>query len=176
MAGCRTKDLIDTKMSDLALRELKPENRELLFSWRNDPWIVALSTSQKTISVGEHRTWFKNVLINKNILIRLIVGSVGLPMGLVSLMKEGACATISIYLMQPFVGYGRGSRVIAISSSMAFDRWPDLMQIDACIRVSNYKSVSAFSKMGYVKSSVKGDPNKPSSMVVMSLRNHRLVI
>ncbi len=42
--------------------ELATENTmSLVFRWRNDPEIVALSASQKTVTWEEHEEWFKTV-------------------------------------------------------------------------------------------------------------------
>mgnify|MGYP002397456852 CR=1 FL=1 len=129
-----------------------PEDCQLLFSWRNDPWIVSLSASQQTVSMSEHQAWFSRALVRDDMLIRIISDTHGQDMGLVRVVRENETeATITVYLMQPFIGKKRGPKAIRQACEFAFAQWPEVQSINALIRRENTRSVAAFASVGFKK-------------------------
>lgn len=157
-------------MCDIVLRPLKPEDCDILFGWRNDPWIVSLSASQKTVSREEHDAWFAQVISDKDVLARIICDEKGVDMGLVRVAKSDEVrATITIYLMQPHIGCGRGPQVIEIACKDAFLRWPMLQIISAWIRAGNDRSIKAFRKIGFGRLQPEIDNAEITDVVQMRL-------
>jgi SAM-dependent methyltransferase len=67
-------------------------------------------------------------------------------------LKQSNIAVITIYLLKPFIGKGRGPEAISQAMQMAFDQWSELSFIYAFIRPDNIRSIQAFQKCGYTKS------------------------
>lgn len=159
-------------MSDIVLRTLKAADCDLLFSWRNDPWIISLSASQQMVSMSEHQVWFSHALVRGDMLIRIISDTHGQDMGLVRVVKENETdATITVYLMQPFVGKKRGPKAISQICVLAFAQWPEVQCINALIRRENIRSINAFSHIGFYESPM--DETAELSAEVIQLRMKR---
>jgi UDP-2,4-diacetamido-2,4,6-trideoxy-beta-L-altropyranose hydrolase len=156
-------------MSDVLLRPLKPEDCELLFIWRNDPWIVSLSAGRQTVSLHEHEAWFAKAIKDENVFIQIISNG-DVDMGSVRVERlDKVHATITIYLMQPFIGYGKGSRAIGMACKEAFLRWPLLKVIYAWIRLENMQSRNAFFKLGFLESESKVADSRDEDMMRLQL-------
>ena len=68
-------------MSDVRLRPAVEEDVDLVFSWRNDPFIVALGSLQQTVTLDEHRKWFQQSLLDRHRLL-FIIEAAGESVGL----------------------------------------------------------------------------------------------
>lgn len=157
-------------MSDVILRPLNPSDCELLYKWRNDPWIVSLSASQRTVDLREHQAWFAEMLLRNDILIRIITNECGQDMGLVKIAREHKTeATITVYLLQPYIGKKRGPQTIREACALAFSQWQDLRKINAWIRSENIRSIVAFSRIGFKKEDHVINVNPDGGMIKMSL-------
>jgi UDP-2,4-diacetamido-2,4,6-trideoxy-beta-L-altropyranose hydrolase len=171
VAGCRTKGLIEIKMSDIVLRPLKEADCDLLFSWRNDPWIISLSASQQAVEINEHQAWFAKALTRNDMLLRIICNPQGVEMGLVRVARENETeATITVYLMQPFIGEKRGPKAIGQACEFAFAQWPEVQSIHALIRRENTRSINAFLRIGFSQTPVSGEMT--DDMVSLCLKRH----
>ena len=62
------------------LRKVKSSDLNMLFLWRNNPEIVSLSASQKTVTLDEHSQWL-NASINDINKIIHILRKIKLPQG-----------------------------------------------------------------------------------------------
>src|SRR5579872_4193198 len=96
----------------IALRPLQPEDKELLFHWRNLPEIVCRTTAQNTIDRAGHETWFRETISSSRRKLSIVLLN-GEPIGQVRFddAGEGRCA-ISIYLLPQFTGLGYGVTAI----------------------------------------------------------------
>jgi RimJ/RimL family protein N-acetyltransferase len=117
-----------------------------LFDWRNDPWIVSVSTTGRAVTWEEHQAWFPSVLDRSRHLLFIIHTDEGIPAGSLRLDRKGADAVVSIYLMKPYTGIGLGPRAIKAGCQKAFEHWPVLERIVAYVRSDNRPSVNAFSR------------------------------
>ena len=120
-----------------------------VFAWRNDPWIVALSSSQREVTWEEHRAWFEAALQDPTRLI-LIVEKEREPIGLVRFDNLGTSCVITVYLLAGFTGQGFGLEAIRRGSDRAFSRWPEVREVVACVREENAPGRSVFAKAGFV--------------------------
>jgi RimJ/RimL family protein N-acetyltransferase len=134
---------------DPGLRPADASDIGTLFQWRNDPWIVSVSTSGREVTWEEHTSWFASVLDQSHHLLFIIQTDEGTPAGSLRLDRKGADAIISIYLMQPYTGMGLGPRAIDLGSRRAFEHWPMLERVIALIRVENRRSVAAFTRVSF---------------------------
>jgi len=136
------------KDSKIHLRPAAPEDCELVFSWRNLPKIVNLSSSRRQVSASEHRKWYNKNLINQNRPMFLIEEK-GLPVGLIRFeINNSNEADISVYLIPGKTGQGMGVLAISIGCNILFNN-NYLTRIIAKIRADNLRSIKAFSKCGF---------------------------
>lgn len=133
----------------VSLRQATAADARSVFEWRNDPWIVERSSSQRVLPWQEHLAWFTESLLREERLI-LIVERDGEGMGLARFdrMSENV-AMISAYLLEQYTGRGYGVTAIRKGCEAAFDRWPEVRKILACVRNENRAGASSFRKAGF---------------------------
>jgi SAM-dependent methyltransferase len=139
-----------------SLRLAGAEDKECVFRWRNDPFIVERSSSRKGVEWDAHSAWFDKSLESNDHLI-LLVETAGAAAGLIRFECRGNDAVITAYLMPEFTGRGLGVSAIAKACVIAFGRWPGVRAILAFVRDDNREGQSAFAKSGFVRSQDGGD-------------------
>src|SRR5690349_23170939 len=106
---------------NLRLRVAQMDDAQRVFVWRNDPWIISLSTSQRMVTWEEHLAWFRKVLATDRHLLLIIEIEEGLGIGTVRLDRVDALrATLTVYLLRDFTGQGLGVKAIMSGSARAF--------------------------------------------------------
>lgn len=137
-------------MSAVSLRPATPEDADRVFTWRNDPWIVSLSTSRSTVAWREHQAWFGQMMDRSCHLLFIVNDAEGTPSGTVRVDRTvPGEAVITIYLMRDYTGRGMGPQAIALACRAAHEMWPDLIQVMARIRADNGPSIKAFTRAGF---------------------------
>jgi RimJ/RimL family protein N-acetyltransferase len=163
-------------VSQVRLRAAAPLDAAVVFEWRNDPWIVSLSTSRSIVSWPEHQAWFARMLDRSAHLMYIIhadavAGSeratngdgavlpqpvdaqragLGAACGTVRIDRGAdGLATITIYLLRTHIGRGLGSAAIRLACAAAREAWPDLTRIQALIRADNAASLRSFDRAGF---------------------------
>jgi len=132
----------------VTLRPATLGDLETVFSWRNDPFLVARASSQKTVTWEEHVHWFRETLAGgqRKMLIVLVDGK---PRGQVRFDRiDGQTCVISAYLLQEFTGRGLGVEAIRKSCEMLFGDW-QAAKIVACVREDNLAARAGFRKAGF---------------------------
>lgn len=153
---------------DVSLRRLCEDDRELLFRWRNDPWIVERGISQRKVTWEEHELWFSKKLKDLDAKV-FIVERAGRPVGQLRLQRTSAAeAEITVYLTKDDTGQGFGVRAIHLGCGAAFDNW-NLRRVVARILHNNPHSRRAFEKAGFLPNVAGGN----SDYLMMSLERNR---
>ena len=141
--------LTEIEASNIHLRPAAPEDRDLVFEWRNKPEIIALGSSQKSVSALEHSDWFGLILRSTNCRLFIIVLDNN-PIGQVRFeINENDHAEISIFLITGFTGRGLGVVSIIQSCRLAFASFQEASYIVAFVRKNNVGSLRAFEKAGF---------------------------
>jgi len=133
---------------EITFRYLTPNDKQMLFEWRNTPEIVLLSTSQKQVSQEEHSAWFDTIQ-NSDYTKVFIIEEFNFPIGQVRFDRQDDGCQISIYLLPGHTGKGRGSELILTAIKNLSQVWKDIKWIDAHIRSENIQSIKAFEKAGF---------------------------
>ncbi|MDA8164128.1 MAG: bifunctional GNAT family N-acetyltransferase/class I SAM-dependent methyltransferase [Desulfobacteraceae bacterium] len=143
------------------LRSLAEGDQELLFAWRNDPWIVERSTSRRLVSWPEHRAWCGEVL-SSPLHLAFVITIDGEEAGLVRFHRtDPDQAEVSIYLIERFTGRGWGVAVLRRACALAFAEWP-IRSVRAHVRSDNAPSCSAFTRAGFTSAVALGKDCPPS--------------
>jgi RimJ/RimL family protein N-acetyltransferase len=132
-----------------SLRPAAIEDCEIIFRWRNDPFIVARGSTRKTVSWEEHSVWFRDSLAMPERRALWVVEEDGEPIGLVRFDRDApTAATIGVYLVQERTGRGSGVSAIRRGCEEIRKRWP-VNEITACVRADNSAAMKAFVKAGF---------------------------
>lgn len=151
---------------NVCLRDASIDDCELVFRWRNLPFIVQLSTSQTEVAWNEHSHWFESILSSKKTIMKIIEIS-NKPVGQLRFDYINTdCAEISIYLLQPYTGKGFGVYAIMKGCKELFLDDFKLKSIVAFIRIGNTKSLNAFQKVGFRAASAMFEKYKHSSLLL----------
>jgi len=136
---------------DLRLRPATADDARMLFSLRNDPAIVRLGRSKQTVTWAEHLSWFTRALSDEQRRRIFFLVENDETIGVLRFDKEDEPteAVVSIYLLEPFRGQGRGPRALALGCAEIFRTWPMLAAVDAIIIADNERSVRAFQLAGF---------------------------
>lgn len=132
----------------LNIRPACPEDEEILFLWRNDPWIVQQGLSQQTVTRDEHHRWFLQSVegVERELFLVEIDGN---PTGMIRYdFKSPDEAEVSIYLLPPFPGHGYGQQVILATVPEIFVR-RGIKCIIARVRHDNERSLRFFRRLGF---------------------------
>jgi RimJ/RimL family protein N-acetyltransferase/SAM-dependent methyltransferase len=144
------------------LRPANPQDARRIFDWRNDPWIVSLSSSGKPVTWEQHEQWFSRVLGGADHLLCIIVSDTGQEMGVarLDLEPEKERAIITVYLLRTFTGRGFGPVAIREICELGFARWEKLETIHAIIRPGNEQSKRGFARAGFQCPQISGESSK----------------
>jgi spore coat polysaccharide biosynthesis protein SpsF len=145
-----TAEKTPVSREDRLVRLAEVHDADTIFAWRNDPWIVSLSLSQRAITLAEHHAWFTSALDRTAHLLFVVLGDDGAEVGSARLDRTGPEASVTIYLLRHQTGRGLGPRAIDAVCRQAFAHWPDVTLIRASIRRDNLVSVKAFRRAGFV--------------------------
>jgi UDP-2,4-diacetamido-2,4,6-trideoxy-beta-L-altropyranose hydrolase len=128
----------------LVIRAAHSGDERRLFEWRNDPFVIARTTTQRPVSLAEHISWFRAALQDTN--RRLSVIEVcGQPAGAIRFDRvDQQNCVISVYLMQAFTGHGYGTKAIEEASDEISRAWA--VNVIAYVRNDNDAAAKSFER------------------------------
>ena len=155
----RTRALTDGKGTLRVAARLLPSAIELrpatladcdaIHAWRNDETTRRFSGDAAAIPLTRHREWFQRTLAAPS--VDLLIGErANEPVGVLRYDREGAAATVSVYLVPGQSGQGFGVELLRSGSRWLRERRPDVRTIRAHISTANSASLRAFSDAGYL--------------------------
>jgi RimJ/RimL family protein N-acetyltransferase len=154
-------------MSVICLRPAALGDREMVFHWRNDPFILAHGSSPRAVEWEEHKQWFEETIVGSSRKMFIVVDQ-GNPIGQIRFDRESQQdCVVSVYLLQPFTGRGLGVQVIRQGCTSIFQTW-DVEKVLACVRFDNPGGRAAFLKAGFQKDEMAG--SCPAGHHSLSLR------
>jgi perosamine synthetase len=161
----KTKFMSSVKLS---LREISVDDAELIFGWRNDPEIVSLGTTNKTVDWEVHTKWITNSINNSERRIYLIhlddvaAGQIRFD------RQENNSAVISVYLTHEFRGKGFGNKAISQGSDLIFKDWSNLIRVIAHIKSDNIGSIQSFEKAGFIENQLSDTPKDHTTRILIN--------
>lgn len=137
------------KGAGLILRQALATDEEMIFTWRNLPEIIALSSSKKNVSRSEHQKWYSESLQSPDRLLSIVTED-QIPIGLMrfDLISELE-AEISIYLISQKTGQGLGTKAI-MQGCNAISNQKNIKHVIAYVRDENKISLLSFIKNGFI--------------------------
>jgi RimJ/RimL family protein N-acetyltransferase len=129
----------------VTLRPASIGDEQPVLDWRNEPSIVALSSSQRVVTIDAHRTWFRRILQSPDNLLYIIVAN-GEDVGVLRMDRVGSDADVAIYLRPGREGRGIGSQALSLGLRLA-EGW--CSRLIATVRTDNAPSNKFFSVHGF---------------------------
>ena len=149
----------------ISLRPVSPGDKEVIFKWRNTPFLIKYGSSGKGVTWKEHCRWFDSVLKGKNISL-FIVEKEGTPVGQVRFdLREKTVYMVSIYLLEEYTGRGIGVDAIRRGLEL-MKRKKSNKKFIAFIKTDNRASRSGFLKVGFDE--IKDFKNVPPGHIAMA--------
>jgi dTDP-4-amino-4,6-dideoxygalactose transaminase/L-amino acid N-acyltransferase YncA len=158
--------------AEVQLRPAVIEDAATIFQWRNDPFIIAKGTQQRSVTRDEHQAWFTGFLADSTCRMYLIhinrepAGQVRFD-GL-----EGGDAEVSIYLLERFTGRGFGVMALRKACWELFAS-SCVERVLAFVRTENAPSCRAFKKAGF--SLVEANDSSPANHHALAFKRPALV-
>jgi RimJ/RimL family protein N-acetyltransferase len=135
----------------LTIKAFRYEDANLIFNWRNDPYIVNLGSLKKTVTCEEHYTWFNRTLISETCKAYILEVD-HIPAGQARFdLESESIAFISIYLIEQFSNKGLGIPFMELSCQSIFKTWPNLQSIIAIVRKENKIGQRYFLKANFIQ-------------------------
>jgi RimJ/RimL family protein N-acetyltransferase/SAM-dependent methyltransferase len=134
----------------ILLRLAEPDDMRLIFDWRNSPFILERSSSQRAVEWNEHETWFKQAIIDPTKRIYIICLD-NKEIGLIrfDFINTEHCV-ISAYLIKAYIGKGLGILAIKQGCDLIKQLWP-VNEVFAYVRADNPMGCAGFRKCGFIK-------------------------
>lgn len=157
---------MSTGEGTISLRLATMDDLEMVFRWRNDPFILAHGSSHREVGWEEHQAWFCETLRAVERKMFIVVYSER-PIGQVRFDRESNDdCVISVYLLREFTGQGWGVEAIRMGCASIFEIW-DANRIIACVRRDNPRGRGAFLRAGFRETEATGlCPDEHSSLVM----------
>jgi len=135
-------------LAKVQVRPAQAADEDLLFAWRNEPWIVQAGGSRRAVPKDEHHAWFARTLTRQEREL-FIVEIDGQPAGMVRYdLREESLAEISTYLLPEFWSKGHG-RDVFMQTAPAICVRRKLRGIIARIQAANARSLAFFQRLGF---------------------------
>ena len=121
---------------------------DMVFRWRNDPFILAHGSSHRAVGWKEHQKWFAETISVKSHQMFIVLEQ-GNPIGQIRFdRKNQQDCVVSVYLLGEFTGRGCGIQAVRMGCTAIFRAW-DVDRVVACVRFDNQTGRSAFLKAGF---------------------------
>lgn len=139
-----------TESNSIRLCPAELKDRDQLFAWRNDPWLISFGSSGCPVEKEEHSKWFDHALSGDDCLLFIIVTEQDIPAGSLRFdRKNDGIVLTSVFLSKEHTGKGYGVLALRSGCEMAFEAWR-MDEITALIKEQNSASLSAFAKADFV--------------------------
>lgn len=142
----------------IVLRPANLGDLDMVFRWRNDPFILAHGSLRREVEREEHQKWFAEtvsgkarqmfIILEHQILEPQVTGA-DKAIGQIRFDRESSReCVVSVYLLQEFTGRGYGVQAIRMGCAAIFQTW-DVDRVVACVRFDNQAGRTAFLKAGF---------------------------
>ena len=133
--------------NDLKLRQVTPEDKEMLLTWANDSVVRHQAINQQEITIDEHSNWIYQHLNDPNTKM-WILEDYGIPAGQIRWSLNGKEAILDYSLSDGFRGRGLGKELIKMSIDKVRKIWAGVSLI-AEVKEKNIASIKTITVAGF---------------------------
>ena len=137
-------------LHSISIRDVKKEDEDLLFYWRNDPEVRASAFNTNKINLENHRKWFTNKLSDEKCKIYIFESFGEYPIGQVRLELLNEKWMIDFSIDSSYRGLGLGEKII--NEIVNLENEKDLF---AQVKKKNIASVKIFEKQNFSIKSIE---------------------
>lgn len=134
-------------LNEFLLREVQPEDKDVLFDWANDSQTRQNSFTSQSISYEEHERWFEKTL-NSETRIQMIMEKKGVPVGQIRIDIDGEVGEIGYSIAPEYRGKGYGTVICKLMVDYARNNLK-ISKIIAQVKTNNVASKRCFFKNGF---------------------------
>ena len=145
--------LIQTKITNLKLRNATKSDALIYFNWANDPVVRENAVEMSPIHMCSHLRWFDNRLNSPNSFL-FILEAENLPVGQIRFDKENEEAEIDYSLDSLVRGRKWAKQLLKLGIDAMNNIQP--IQLKATVKPQNFASVATFIKLGFTEHSNDG--------------------
>ena len=131
----------------ISLRKVNIKDEDLLFHWANDSDVRKLSFNKKSITLDRHKTWFKQKLSDKNVLIWILEDE-NSPAGMVRLEKEGDIILLNYLIAPDYRGKKLASKMLKMAMVELNNYWRNV-NVLAYTLPENIASIKSLENAGF---------------------------
>lgn len=136
------------------LRQATPEDRDLLYQWRNDPICRENSLVQGMVAYESHCAWFQERFGSEDCCIFICMKE-DTPVGQIRVDYQGRDGKISYSVPEAFRGRGYGARMLELLEQNA-EIHMRTASLYALVKCNNTASQKCFEKLQYAKECREG--------------------
>ena len=133
--------------NDLKLRQVTPNDEELLFFWANDPAVRHQAINQQEITIDEHSNWIYQHLNDPNTKM-WILEDYGIPAGQIRWGLNGKEAILDYSISDAFRGRGLGDVILKRGIDEVRKIWAGVSLI-AEVKEKNIASIKTITVAGF---------------------------
>lgn len=137
-------------MDEERLRDVREEDKELLFHWANEKAVREASFQLEVITWEQHCRWFESMMEDTSV-IQYIYENNGEPMGQVRLKIVNRTATINYSIAEEHRGKGKAEKMITLLEDKVKKSDLKIDYLKAEIKDANIISKRVFEKLNYKK-------------------------
>ena len=131
---------------DLSVRDVRPDDKRLLWDWANDPAVRAASFTTQQIPWEDHCSWFAQKLSDRRCTMLVAQDELGNPCGQIRFeLRTDGEFEVHISIAKETRGKGLATRVIELGVER-IRKEHSVARIHAFVKESNLASVRAFEK------------------------------
>ena len=138
---------MDDSNNHLSLRKVIYTDEILLFNWINDPDVRKWSFNKDSITLDEHKVWFKQKLDDKNILMWILEDD-NSPAGLVRLEKNNSEVVLNYLIAYQSRGKGFANKMLKMVMVEVRSHWQNV-KVLAYTLPENIASIKSLEKAGF---------------------------
>ena len=131
----------------ISLRKINIKDEDLLFHWANDSDVRKSSFNKKSITSDRHKTWFKQKLSDKNVLIWILENE-NSPAGMVRLEKEGDIILLNYLIAPDYRGKKLASKMLKMAMVELKNYWRNV-NVLAYTLPKNIASIKSLENAGF---------------------------
>ena len=136
--------------NDLKLRQVTPEDKEMLLAWANDPVVRYQAINQHEITIDEHSKWIYQHLNDPNTRMWILECN-GIPAGQIRWDLNGKEAILDYSISDAFRGRGLGEVILKRGIDEVRKIWAGISLI-AEVKEKNIASIKAITAAGFKQS------------------------
>jgi len=133
---------------DLYLRNVTPEDVDLLFEWANDSVVRQNAFHTEKIQYNEHVNWFEKMMNSEDVICYIFCHG-GEPIGQVRLNIDGGTGCISYSIAASKRGCGLGSKMLILLKEKVLNEITYIDKLIGRVKYQNKASARVFKKCGY---------------------------